>query len=566
MSRLKLIPMGGMGNVTQNMYVYEYGDEILIVDCGIGFPDVYMPGVDTIIPDISYLLERIKKGKKIVGMVLTHGHEDHIGAMGYILPDLPDFPIWGSPLTVGFAEQRMKDKGVGRKVQPLMDKKQVEISKHFAVTSLAMTHSIPDTKHIVIDTPEGVIYHGSDFKLDKNPVDKINPDLDFVAELGKEGVLLALLDCLRVEKKQWVKSESTVGPVFESLLDSTKGRFIVTLMSSHIHRIQQLTDAATKRGRKLAFVGRSVEQNVKVAMGMGMLHINKADIIDKRDIKDYPGDKLCVIIAGSQGQEGSSMMRAVYGDHRQLQIRENDKVVFSADAIPGNEIPYYNAIDELCRNKVEVIYPDVEPDIHQSGHASAEEQREIISLLKPKYVMPIGGADRHREKFREYVAQPLGYDDNHLLLPRSGEVLAITGDFGKDPNNTNGVMTKVEVIDHVNLKPRAVDGLGIGDVGKVVLSDRLSLSQAGIIVLLLHRKNNRFDMSKTEVVSRGFVFMKEADEVIEFIKLKTAEIMDTLNSKAKDDEIKRAIDKRLSRRLYKVIKREPLIVPVIIEN
>jgi len=553
MPELRLISLGGMGNVTQNMYVYEYDNEMLLVDCGIGFPDLHMPGVDVLIPDISYIQDKLSEGKKIVGMILTHGHDDHIGALPYLLPDLPKFPLFASPLTAGFARNRMRETGADRSIQVLASGEKVEISQYFSAESLAMTHSVPDTRHYAIFTPEGIIYHGSDFKLDQAPVDGVLPDYDNIEAVARQEVLCMLIDSLRVERDNWTKSESLVGPVIDRLMSDTRGMFIMTLMSSHIHRIQQTVDAAIKHHRKIVFIGRSVEQNVDVALELGKLSIPKGSMLDKREINDHKDSSLCIIIAGSQGQEGSSLMRAVYGEHPVLQIRSQDKVVFSADAIPGNEINYYGAIDELCRNDVQVIYPDVEPDIHQSGHASAPEQQELLDLVRPDYVMPIGGADRHRTKFFEKVARPLNYDKAHVLRPAMGEVLSFS-------------QGKARVSETINLAPRLVDGLGVGDVGPMVLSDRRALSQSGMIVLVLPRHRGEFDLHQLQIVSRGFVFMKEADEVISFIKQTVAETIAEAGQKMKDEELKRTLERRLSRKLYKVIQREPMITVVFVET
>lgn len=552
MSKLKLLPLGGMGGVTQNMYVYQYENEILLVDCGIGFPDMYMPGVDTLIPDINYVLEQLERGVKIVGMVLSHGHDDHIGALPYLLGDLPNFPIYGSPLTAGFARDRLADKKLDREIQVVDGKQTIKVSEHFSFKLIAMTHSVPDTRHVVIETPVGRIYHGSDFKLDKHPVDGILSDMDEVKKVADEGILLALIDSLRVEQDTWTRSESEVGPVLEKEMTNVKGKILVTLMSSHLHRIQQVIDACEKLGRQVVFVGRSVEQNVTSANLLKKLHIPVGLQVDKNHINEVPDSRLCVIIAGSQGQEGSSLVRAVYGEHRIIQITPEDKVIFSANVIPGNEINYYAAIDELSANKVDVVYPEINSGVHSSGHASCPEQREMVEALGAKYLMPIGGADRHRALFRKLVASAAGYDDNHILLPKSGEVLGIDA-------------SGVQIVDEVFLNAKAVDGLGIGDVGPVVLSDRLSLSKAGIIVLVLPRIAGRFELSDMKVVSRGFVFMKEADEVIAFIKEKTAEIIGEEKANIKEDELKKKIERRLAKRLYKVIQREPMIVPVIME-
>lgn len=552
MPSLRLIPLGGMGNVTQNMYVYEYGDEILIVDCGIGFPDVYMPGVDTLIPDISYLQKQLTAGKKIVGMVLSHGHDDHIGALPYILPDLPEFPIYASPLTAGFAKQRISDKGFEREITVLKDRVPVTIGTAFRAMVIAMTHSVPDTKHVIINTPEGMVYHGSDFKLDPAPVDGVLPDFAAVEQLGKQGVMLMLVDSLRIERNTPCISESKVGPVLDVLMERTKGKFVVTLMSSHIHRIQQLINSAEKYNRKVVLVGRSVEQNVKVSRELEKLSIPHDMLVDKKYINDYKEEQLCVIVAGSQGQEGSSLVRAVFGEHRDLQLTNRDMVVFSADVIPGNEVPYYRAVDELARNGIEVVYPDINPGVHQSGHASAPEQMKLVGMVHPLYVMPVGGADRHRSLFARTVAQEHHFTEDKILVPKAGEVLSFSNQ-------------KVSVAETINIVPRAVDGLGIGDVGPVVLSDRLSLAQAGMVVVVIPRHQGEMDLKKMDVISRGFVFMKQADEVINFIKERTVEIINDIEPNTKDDELKKILERRLARRLYKVIQREPVIVVTILD-
>lgn len=560
MSALKIIPLGGMDKVTQNMFVYEYQDEILLVDCGIGFPDTYMPGVDAIIPDVSYLLTALENGKKIVGLVLSHGHDDHIAATGYVLPDLSDFPIFASPLTAGFATQRMQDKGVDREITVIKDQRFVELGRHFAFKLIPITHSVPDTRHIVIKTPEGVIYHGSDFKLDPNPVDGVVTDLEAIADLKKDNVLCMLLDCLRVERDEQISSESSVGPCLVEAMANVRGKILVTLMSSHLHRIQQVVDATAKLGRRLVFVGRSVEQNIKIALELNKISIPKGLVINKKHIDDYHDGELVVVIAGSQGQEGSSLTRAVYGEHRMIQITAQDRVVFSANVIPGNEIPYYGAIDELSKNGIEVIYPEINHGIHQSGHASAPEQAQLIDLVKPRYVMPIGGANRHRALFATRVATPLGYDKQHILIPESGEVLSFS----------NG---NCQVSETIKLFPRIVDGLGVGDVGPVVLSDRRALSQAGIVVVVIPKLNlnkgkqamYQLDLQNIQIISRGFVFMKQADEVVAFLKQKTQEIVETEGKKADDEQLKRVLERKLARYLYKVIEREPMIVPVIME-
>ncbi len=553
MSKLKILALGGMGSVTQNMFVYEYEDELLLVDCGIGFPDSYMPGVDVLIPDTRYVMDALEKGKQIVGQVFTHGHDDHIAASPYIYPRLPEFPIYASPLTARFAEARLHDGGIPRKVTTVHDTTPVKIGSYFSVRFIPVTHSVPDTRHVAITTPEGVIYHGSDFKLDPSPVDGQVSDEKTIREVGEQGVLAMLIDCLRVERDEETPTERSVGPHLAATMAETKGKYIITLMSSHIHRIQQVIDAAATHGRRIAFIGRSVEQNIKLALEMKKLSMPQGMQVDKRELGNYKDSELCVVVAGSQGQEGSSLMRAIFGEHPMLDIKSTDTVVFSADAIPGNEVHYYEAIDELARNKVHVLYPAIMPGLHSSGHASMSEQRTLLDWVKPKYVMPVGGADRHRYKFFELVAQPLGYTQDKVLLPESGEILAFENQI-------------VSSLDTINLQPQIVDGLGIGDVGPVVLSDRRTLGQAGIVVVVIPRHKRDFLLREVSVVSRGFIFMKDAEEVVEFIKQTVAEIISE-NTKAnfKDEELRRIIERRLSRKLYKIIQREPMIVPVILD-
>lgn len=550
---LKVIPLGGMGRVTQNMFLYEYEDEILILDCGIGFPDVYMPGVDVLIPDYRYLLKALEQGKKIVALVFSHGHDDHIAAAPYIVHHLPEFPLFGSPLTARFAEKRLQDAGLNIPVNTVTGSEVIKLSENFSFQYVTVTHSVPDTRHVVIYTPEGIVYHGSDFKLDPNPVDNEKTDFNLIRQIAAKGVLLMNIDCLRIENDTATLSESTVGPALREIMAQTKGKYIATIMSSHIHRIQQIIDASAEYGRKITFIGRSVEQNVDVALELGKLHIPKGMKVDKRDIADVPANKLTVLIAGSQGQEGSSLVRAVYGEHQMLRIESNDTVVFSADAIPGNEMQYFGAIDELSRNRVHVVYPAVNHAVHRSGHASLPEQVELLEAVKPQYVMPVGGNDRHRFKFWELAAQPNGFTADRVLMPNDGEVIG----FEKG---------KPGVVDVLNLQPQIVDGLGVGDVGPIVLSDRLVLGQAGIVVIVIPKKKGELQIDQMTVVSRGFIFMREATEVVEYIKEAVATIAtnESKKKKLKDDDLERMIEKRLARKLYQIIKREPMIVAEVV--
>lgn len=551
MSNLKLLPLGGMGNVTQNMYLYEFENEILLVDCGIGFPTTYMPGVDILIPDIGPLQKKLEEGKKIIAMILTHGHDDHIAALPYVLPHLPEFPIYGSSLTLGFAKERVSELLKQPEFRVVEAGQEIALGAYFKANSFNMTHSVPDTRHFLITTPVGSIYHGSDFKLDPQPVDGAISELGRLAELANANVLCVLLDCLRVEKLNPAKPETTIGPEFEKLMSNTQGKFVLTLMSSHIHRIQQAADVALRLGRKLVFIGRSVEQNVSVAMELGKLKIDSKQIVDKKHLDQLDDRQACLIVAGSQGQEGSSLVRAIFGEHPVLEIKPTDTVVFSADAIPGNEVLYYQSIDELASNNIRVFYPVIEPGLHQSGHASRAEQEEVVKLIKPKLVMPIGGADRHRYLFKTTIALPLGYRADQVLLPKSGEMLSF------DQEGQAFVEEKYD------LHPTTVDGLGIGDVGPMVLSDRRRLGDAGIVAVIVPRVKGELKLEQIQLISRGFVFMQQAEEVIEFIKQTVRDAVGQ-NKKMSDKDLGQTIEKRLSRRLYKIIKREPLVIANIV--
>ncbi|MBI5151633.1 MAG: ribonuclease J [Candidatus Pacebacteria bacterium] len=549
--KLRIIPLGGMGNVTKNMFAYEYDDEILLVDCGIGFPEQYMLGVDVLIPDVSYIQKRLGEGARIVGLCLTHGHDDHIAALPYILPTLPsDFEIYGSPLTAAFAQARMADSGVERKVLVYDEDRPFQLGKYFSVEPVRVTHSVPDTRHLIITTPEGVCYHGSDFKFDMNPVDGVRSDFGKIAAVGQHGILCALVDCLRVEREVWAPSESTIYNTLEQEIRDCKGKFFVTLMSSNIHRVQLAINVAINHGRKVVFMGRSIEQNAKIAQELGMLRIPKGLLVNKKSMEEYKDEQLCVIIAGSQGQPGSSLVRAVYGDHPLVTVTKRDKVVFSTEPIPGNEGNVYGTIDELSRNGVDVAYSDVDDGLHVSGHAGLVEQQLLISLMKAKYLFPIGGTDRHRVQFAR-VAHELGYAPSNVLLPVSGQVVEYT-------------MSKAMMGETLTLKDLMVDGLGVGDVGAVVLADRKTMAEEGMVTVIIPEQEGRYDFDHIYVASRGFVFMKQADEMVSAIKETTSNVLREFGN-LQENDLKKKIEKQLTKRLGELIGRTPLILPVFME-
>lgn len=545
---LRFIPIGGIGGVTKNMYVYEYQDQILVVDCGIGFPDATMLGVDLLIPDVAYLEAR---KDKIVGMLLTHGHDDHIAGLPYILPNLGNIPIYGSKLTIGFAKERLADFNVTANTQLLPDDQPLRLGV-FSIETVRITHSVPDARHLVITTPEGVMYHGSDFKFDLTPVDGILPEFQKMAVIGKRGVLCLLSDCLRSEKPGWSLSESILEQTFEREIRDSRGKFIVTAMSSNVHRIQQAIDVAARHGRKIALVGRSVENNVMTAVRLGLMRLPEKMMIKKQRIKHLRPAEVCVIIAGSQGQPGSSLVRAVEEDHDFVTINPEDKVVFSTEPIPGSENAVYATIDSLSKQGVDVAYSDVDDALHVSGHGYSGEQKLLMALLKPQYLIPIGGTFRHMVQYRK-LATEMSYKQDQVMLLEDGQVV----EFGQ------GQVRKAEV---VPLKNVMVDGLGIGDVGKIVLRDRKTMSKEGIVVVMVPVSQQTGQMGgEVEVISRGFVFMKEAQGLVEQIKEKVKLSLPSHGVITDWQGVRKNIEERLGEFLYQETGRSPLILTVVME-
>ncbi len=548
MDQLKLTPIGGSGNVTKNMFAYEINNQILLVDCGIGFPTAGMLGVDILIPDISYL-----KGKEdqIVGMLLTHAHDDHIAALPYILPQLPDFPIYASALTGGFATDRLKDSGFKKEFKTFPDDKVLELGA-FKIESIKVTHSVPDSRHYAIHTPVGTVYHGSDFKFDLTPVDGVISDYQKIARIGSEGVLCLLSDCLRSEKPGHSLSESILKETFEREIRNVKGKFIVTAMSSNVHRIQQAIDVALAHDRKIAFIGRSVEQNIKTAIRLGFFNIPQKAIINKKKINNTPPEKLCVIIAGSQGQPESSLSRAATGQHQLISINPEDKVVFSTEPIPGNEDNVYTAIDNISKIGAEVSYSDVDDNLHVSGHASALEQKLLVALTKPKFIYPIGGTYRHMVQYTR-LAQSMGYHPKQVMLLEDGDTLNLS-----QLNVTKGKKIKLR---HV-----MVDGTGIGDVGNIVLSDRKTMADSGMLTIIIKLDQNNQLTGDIEVISRGFVFMKTSGQLIKQIQDETIHSFNKYHDLHQDwPALRRKIEDDIDNLIYQQTQRSPLILPVIMQ-
>ena len=547
-SVLKLVPIGGMGNVTKNMFAYEQNNQILLVDCGIGFPDDNMLGIDLLIPDVSYLEN---KKQNIVGMILTHAHDDHIGGLPYILPKLGNFPIYASRLTQGFAQDRMKESKITANFKPITDNPFSVGS--FTITPIKVTHSVPDARHFAIKTQVGTIYHGSDYKFDLNPVDGVMSQIDKIKSIGDQGVLCLLSDCLRSEKKGHSLSESLITETLQKEISGATGRVIITLMSSNIHRIQQAVDVAIKYHRQVGFIGRSVENNVKTAMRLGFLKIPHQALVSKKQLKKIPSHKLVIIVAGSQGQQGSSLERIASGEHRMFTATQEDKLIFASDAIPGNENPVYSVIDNFSHLGANVSYPDTVDNLHVSGHAYAGEQQQLIELTKPKFLLPIGGTYRHMVQYRK-IAAGLGYQPNQVFLLKEGQTINFTAD-------------KASLGETIKIKNIMVDGLGIGDVGSIVLRDRQTMANEGIVLVIVPIEQQSGKITgKTEVISRGFVYMKQSKQLIFAIQ---REIKDCLrHQKGKVINwigLRKKVETRLENFLYKKTQRRPLVLTVIME-
>lgn len=549
---LKIFPIGGISDVTKNMFLYELGDDLLVVDCGIGFPDETMPGVEFLVPDIEYLVKRLNEGAILHGIVLTHGHDDHIAALPYVLRELPaNPPIYGSPLTAEFAMTRLEDGGVEKEVHRFPEGEILQLGP-FGIEPVWVTHSIPDTRHLAIHTPEGLIYHGSDFKFDPTPVDNAPSDLDHMAALGKQGILCAMVDCLRIERPHPGKSESEVITAIRQEMQDVSGKIVVTLMSSSIHRIQQVIDAAAEIGRKVSFVGRSVEQNVNSAMNLGYLHFPPEIKVNKRNLADVPDNKICVIVAGSQGQPGSSLVRAVDGSHRFLSVNRGDKVIFTSDVIPGSERNVYGTINKIFEiGGVDVAYTDLNPGLHTSGHASADEQMELVKLLNPKYLFPIGGEARHRVLFANKVEE-LGYKPNQVVLPKEGKIVEF-------------VQGGMRYGAQIKLRQRTVDASGMASVVAEHLDERSLLGKGGALVVSVRLDDEVSQITPDDVAvdTRGVSVSDEflRQRFIAVVQDLVAEQVSTLDDESVNQpDMRKKLEKMIARTAEEDLGVSPLVM------
>jgi len=545
---LRVIPLGGLNEIGKNITVFEYKNDIIIVDCGIAFPEQEMLGIDIVIPEFTYL---IKNKEKIKAIILTHGHEDHIGAVPYFLKQVKkNIPIYGTALTLGLLEYKLID-------HKLYNDKQLHVIKagdkininEFEVEFINSNHSIADSVMLAIKTELGVIVHTSDFKVDYTPIDGDVIDLNRLSQLGQEGVMLLLADSTNVEQNGYTMSESLVGEVFETLFNKATGRIIVATFASNIHRLQQVINAATKFKRKVAIFGRSMVNVTKKSIELGYLKFDDNMLVENKNINDINDEQLVLLTTGSQGEPMSALTRMAFNNHREVIIKEGDLVIISASVIPGNEKALFKVINELFRLGANVIYESLD-QIHVSGHACKEELKLIHTIIKPKYFMPVHGEFRHLKQHAN-LAKGLGKHEKDIFILKNGNVLELTKD-------------KARVVKSVASGITLVDGLGIGDVGNVILRDRKQLSQDGIITIIFTIDKDTYELiSEPDVVTRGFIFIRQSEQLVENIKELTMKIIRE-NKGQTDSEIKNIVKTRLRKYLYDETKRNPMIIPIII--
>jgi len=552
---VRIVPLGGVGNVTKNMYVYEYCidgkvRDSIIVDCGIGFPDAEMYGVDLIVPDVRYLNNT---KHTIRGLVFSHGHDDHIGAIPYVYTKLGNIPMYGTKLTAAFANIKLREAKIKQRVQSMSFEDVLHLGP-FMVSFIRVTHSIPDTSHLVIKTPIGIFYHGSDFKFDFTPLDGKISELDKITAVGREGVLCMLTDCLGSERRGFTSSETIVGDTLRKELAHSSGKLLFTTQSSNISRIQLAIDIAREYGREIAFFGRSVDQNTEESVRIGYMKFNREFVIRDRDLGRVPPSKQFLIVAGSQGQPDSALSRIANDDHKYVHLEEGDTVVFSADPIPGNENNVAALIDQIYKKGARVAYSDIMEDLHVSGHGSQGDLMLLLSTLGPDYVFPIGGTYRHIMQYLR-IANELGYRKRDILVPENGQIL----EFVKD--------MPPRVVDTIELENVMVDGLGIGDVSTVVLRDRQTIATEGIVVVVIpvHASTGRVT-ADPDIISRGFVYLKESGELMDRARMIVNTSMKLKKGRITDWQfVRKIISENLGSFFTKEIGRYPLIVPVIIE-
>jgi ribonuclease J len=547
---LKFVALGGLGEIGLNMAAFEYGDDIVIVDCGLMFPEPYMLGIDVVIPDISYLMERKDKVRAIL---LTHGHEDHIGALPYVLRDLNP-PIYGTSLTLGFVKEKLKEYDLDEKVdlRIVKPRQKVQIGE-FEVEFIRVAHSIVDGCALAIRSPEGVVIHTGDFKLDQTPVDGELTDLATFSRYGEEGVLAFFADSTNVEREGYTLSERLVGDAFDEIFPRCTGRVIVAAFSSNIHRVQQVVEAAAKSGRKVLLNGRSMIGNVAIARELGYLSIPDGLLVDLKEMNRLPKEQVCMITTGSQGEPMSSLTRIAMDDHKQIKLEEGDTVILSSRFIPGNEKTISDLMNHLYRRGAEVIHEKVS-EVHVSGHASQEELKLLHNLVRPRFFVPVHGEYRHLVKHSQ-LAQKVGLPKERCVLAVNGDVILFAGD-------------EACIVERVETGRVFVDGKGVGDVGNVVLRDRKHLSEDGMVVVIIGINQVSGEIIYgPDIVSRGFVFEDESQQYLDEAKKIVLDTLALVNAEVLTDwsEVRLEVRRVLRRFFNKTIERRPVILPLILE-
>ena len=548
--KLKIIPLGGLNEIGKNLTVYEYGGDILVVDCGLAFPDDEMLGIDLVIPDFTYL---VKNRDKIRGVLITHGHEDHIGALPYFLKELK-VPVYGTSMSLGLLRKKLEEHGLEKKVKynQIHPKDKIKLGV-FEVECIRVNHSIADSMGFAIRTPVGIIVHTGDFKIDPTPIMGDPIDLAHFGSLGKEGVLALLMDSTNAERPGYTMSEKKVGEAFDHVFRGSDKRIIIATFASNVDRVQQIMDAATKYGRKVAVSGRSMVNMVEVATELGYIKVPEKVLIGIDDIERYPRNKIVIITTGSQGEPMSALHRMAYSDHRQVEVGKGDLVILSANPIPGNEKLVNKVINELCRRGAEVLN-DENHSVHVSGHACQEEMKIMLALTKPKFFFPVHGEYRHLSRSGK-LAETMGIPQKNIIIGDIGKVVEL--------DRKSYAMKSTVPAGRV-----FVDGLGVGDVGNIVLRDRMHLAQDGLIIVVITLESASGSVvAGPDIVSRGFVYVREAESLMERMRKTCKTVLaDCARQNVKDwGGIKNKIKTNIGNLIYEETKRKPMILPIIME-
>lgn len=548
--KLKIIPLGGLQEIGKNITVFEYGDDIVVVDCGLAFPEDDMLGIDLVIPDFTYLE---KNQDKIRGLVITHGHEDHIGAIPYLLQKI-NVPIYATKLTAGLISHKLEEHRLLKSTKlKIVNQGQTITLGKIRVEFIRSCHSIPDAVALAIHTPAGTVVHTGDFKIDYTPIDDERMDFGRLAELGNKGVLALMSDSTNSERKGYTMSESTVGEVFDKLFFNCTKRIVVATFASNVHRVQQIVNSAVENNRKIAVCGRSMINMISTAMELGYINVPENVFIDIDMIKNYTDDQLVIITTGSQGETMSALTRMAAGEHKKVTITPNDLVIISANPIPGNEKYVAKVIDDLMKIGAEVVYSSLE-DIHVSGHACQEEQKLMLSLVRPKYFIPVHGEYRQLIAHSE-TAKKVGIKPENIFLTTNGRIL----ELNEDEATLTGTVPFGKIM---------VDGLGVGDVGNIVLRDRQHLSQDGLIIVVMSMDSATGEIvAGPDVISRGFVYVRESENLMEDVKKILKEEVRKLEEHGVRDwsTIKSRLKDSLRDYIFAKTKRNPMILPIIME-